>query len=83
MPLINQVVEASLKDGIEHYLSESVESNCHNGKTSKQLKTTHRSFELETPQDHVGCFEPEIVKKRRRFSMKAWITIYYLCMLLS
>ena len=32
---------------------------------SKTIKTETGSFELETPQDRLGSFEPDIVKKRQ------------------
>lgn len=53
---------------MEAHLSDCKEQNqCNrrNGKTSKLLKTGTGSFELTTPRDHDGSFEPEIVKKRQ------------------
>ena len=52
---------------------ESHLSECHggntpnrrNGKMSKTIKSDTGSFELETPRDRLGSFEPEIVKKRQ------------------
>jgi transposase-like protein len=68
-PLIKQIIEASLEGELEsHLLSESKTpelSNRRNGKTSKVLKTGTESFELETPRDRLGTFEPQIVKKRQ------------------
>lgn len=67
-PLIKQIIEASLEGEIEAHLSESNRmdgSNRRNGKTSKLLKTGTESFELETPRDRLGTFEPQIVKKRQ------------------
>lgn len=39
--------------------------NRRNGKLKKFMKTGTGSFELETPRDREGSFEPEIVKKRQ------------------
>jgi putative transposase len=67
-PLIKQIIEASLEGEIDAHLSESKAtdgSNRRNGKTSKLLKTGTESFELETPRDRLGTFEPQIVKKRQ------------------
>lgn len=68
-PLIKQIIEASLEGELEsHLLSESKTpelSNRRNGKTSKVLKTGTESFELETPRDRLGTFEPQMVKKRQ------------------
>src|SRR5436190_22741505 len=66
--LIKQIIEASLDGEIDAHLSESKAadgSNRRNGKTSKLLKTGTESFELETPRDRLGTFEPQIVKKRQ------------------
>jgi len=67
-PLIKQIIEASLEGEIEAHLSDykaTNGSNRRNGKTSKLLKTGTESFELETPRDRLGTFEPQIVKKRQ------------------
>lgn len=66
-PLIKQIIEASLEGELDAHLSEkqSEAGNRRNGKTSKLLKTGTESFELETPRDRAGTFEPQIVKKRQ------------------
>lgn len=67
-PWIKKMVEASLVGEIEAHLSECAEqgvSNRRNGKSKKQLKTGSGSFELETPRDRNGTFEPQLVKKRQ------------------
>jgi putative transposase len=66
--LIKQIIEASLEGELESHLAEPKQSeisNRRNGKTSKLLKTGTESFELETPRDRAGTFEPQIVKKRQ------------------
>jgi putative transposase len=67
-PLIKQLLEAALEGEMDSHLSECREentSNRRNGKMSKTIKSETGSFELETPRDRLGSFEPEIVKKRQ------------------
>src|SRR3990167_5295116 len=65
-PLIKQILEAALEGEMASHLSECDEQgqiNRRNGKTKKIVKTGTGAFELETPRDRDGSFEPEIVKK--------------------
>lgn len=67
-PLLKELLESALEGELEAHLSESREagiSNRRNGKSSKQVQTSSDSFELLTPRDREGSFEPEIVKKRQ------------------
>lgn len=67
-PLIKQIIEASLEAEMEHHLQacdEAEVNNRRNGKGSKTVQTAQGPFELETPRDRAGTFEPEIVKKRQ------------------
>lgn len=67
-PLIKRLLEASLEGEMEAHLvdckAQSI-SNRRNGKLSKTMKTDTGAFELDTPRDREGSFEPEIVKKRQ------------------
>ncbi len=36
-----------------------------NGKSSKRVKTEDGEFELNTPRDRLGSFEPKLVKKHQ------------------
>ena len=66
--LIKQILEAALNGEMEAHLSACKEEqlgNRRNGKTQKTVKTSTGSFELETPRDRGGSFEPEIIKKRQ------------------
>ncbi|RDH41460.1 IS256 family transposase [Zooshikella ganghwensis] len=61
-------VETALNAELEEYLNDSkqaqpTEKNSRNGYSSKQLKTEDGSFELNTPRDRQGSFEPQLVKK--------------------
>jgi putative transposase len=42
-----------------------VSKNRKNGKTSKTIKSTSGSFQLDTPRDRAGTFEPQLVKKHQ------------------
>ena len=66
MPLIKQVVEASLEGEMEaHMESNTSPHNRRNGKSKKQVKCTSGSFELEAPRDRNGDFEPQLIRKRQ------------------
>ena len=62
-PLIKQLTEASLEGEIDSHIADNVVPNRRNGKTKKTIKSTSGSFELETPRDRAGTFEPKVVKK--------------------
>lgn len=67
-PLIKELLESALEGEMDSHLSDcrlDGESNRRNGKMSKLMKTATGSFELNTPRDREGSFEPEIVKKRQ------------------
>ncbi|AXI24031.1 Mutator family [Cardinium endosymbiont of Sogatella furcifera] len=65
-PLIKKLLEASLEGGMAHHLSNaSAVHNRRNGKSCKTLRTSSGSFDLLTPRDRVGSFDPQIVKKRQ------------------
>jgi putative transposase len=67
-PLIKEILEAALDGEIEAHLAENKakgEPNRRNGNLKKTMKTDTGAFELETPRDREGSFEPEIVKKRQ------------------
>ena len=66
-PLIKQALEAALEGEIEAHMDSEDESltNRRNGKTKKMVSGESGTFELETPRDRNGTFEPQIVKKRQ------------------
>lgn len=65
-PLLKRLIEASLEGEIEAHVADTKpEANRRNGKTCKVVKSESGTFELETPRDRNGTFEPEIVKKRQ------------------
>ena len=61
--LVKQLTEMTLQAELDSHLAQDLEKNRKNGYTSKTMKTEHGTFELETPRDRNGSFEPQIVKK--------------------
>jgi putative transposase len=67
-PLLKRFLEKALQAELEVHLEEEKEkANRRNGKGSKRVRSSVGSFDLDTPRDRQGSFEPEIVKKREVF----------------
>ena len=64
-PLIKQLTEAALQAEQEQHLANNPAPNRKNGYTSKTIKSAAGSFDLETPRDRAGTFEPQLVKKHQ------------------
>jgi putative transposase len=67
-PLIKEILEAALDGEMDAHLSTCKaegQVNRRNGNLKKNMKSGTGMFELETPRDRDGSFEPEIVKKRQ------------------
>ena len=64
-PLIKQLTEMALQAELETHLSQDLGRNRKNGTSSKTMKSANGSFELDTPRDRNGSFEPELVKKNQ------------------
>ncbi|WP_027856168.1 IS256 family transposase [Marinobacterium jannaschii] len=62
-PLIKQITEAALGAELDEHLSKDDTSNRRNGSSKKTVKSPSGEFELETPRDRNGSFEPQTVKK--------------------
>ena len=68
--LTKVTVEAALNAELDHHLGyrkneQSSSSNHRNGFTSKTLRTEDGQFEVDTPRDRQGDFEPQLVKKNQ------------------
>jgi transposase-like protein len=66
--LTKVTVEAALNAELDEHLGydrhqASTNDNSRNGYASKTVKTEDGQFELETPRDRDGSFEPQLVKK--------------------
>lgn len=67
-PLIKALLESALEGEMDAHLAEERDdsvSNRRNGKSSKRIQSSTGSFDLTTPRDRTGSFEPEIIKKRQ------------------
>lgn len=68
-PLMKEFLEAALEGEMNSHmatcLEETENQNRRNGKGSKTIQSPMGAFELETPRDREGSFEPQIVKKRQ------------------
>mgnify|MGYP003385651072 FL=1 len=68
--LTKVTVEAALNAELDDHLGydkheQSSSSNSRNGVTRKTLRTEDGQFELDTPRDRQGDFEPQLVKKHQ------------------
>ncbi|WP_191923894.1 IS256 family transposase [Pantoea agglomerans] len=64
-PLIKQLTEAALAAELDSHLAQDIAANRKNGSSKKTLKTPTGAFELATPRDRNGSFEPQLVKKHQ------------------
>lgn len=64
-PLIKQLTEAAMQAELDSHLEQEEAPNRKNGSSSKTVKSTGGSFELKTPRDRAGTFEPQLVKKHQ------------------
>lgn len=66
--MTEQLLEAEMKHhlGYEKYSADGMNSgNNRNGKTSKTVLSDFGQFDLQTPRDRNGLFQPQVVKKRQ------------------
>ncbi|WP_432330481.1 IS256 family transposase [Yersinia enterocolitica] len=64
-PLIKQLTEAALAAELDSHLAQDLEANRKNGSGKKTIKAPTGRFELTTPRDRNGTFEPQLVKKHQ------------------
>jgi putative transposase len=64
-PLIKQLTEAAMQAELEEHLAHEGQPNRKNGSTCKTMKSPAGEFELATPRDRAGTFEPQVVKKHQ------------------
>ncbi|WP_458646961.1 IS256 family transposase [Thermodesulfobium fumaratoxidans] len=65
-PLIKTMVEEALSAEMDSFISQEAlkgNKNRRNGYTSKKVKSSSGTFDLNTPRDRNADFEPQIVKK--------------------
>lgn len=64
-PLIKQLTEAAMQGELGIHLAQDASPNRKNGSTPTTVKCLTSSFELQTPRDRAGTFEPQLVKKHQ------------------
>jgi len=65
-PMIKRVMEVALEGEIEAHIEENQEVKNHrNGHSRKMVKSSVGEFELVTPRERNGSFEPQIMQKRQ------------------
>lgn len=65
-PLIKSFLEEALQGELEGHLSEQEVPNRKNGKSRKRMRSTYGEFDLETPRDRAGNFDPKLIAKRQK-----------------
>ena len=64
-PLVKELVEAALEGELDSHLAREVTANRKNGKSKKTIRSLNGSFELKTPRDRSGTFEPQLIRKHQ------------------
>ncbi len=57
--------EQALEAETDTHPAQEIAPNRRNGKSRKTMKSSSGSFELETPRDRAGTFEPQLIKKHQ------------------
>lgn len=65
--MLKQLTEAALQAELEAHLESDEKPNRKNGFGKKTLKAPSGSFELNTPRDRAGTFEPQLIKKHQTY----------------
>ena len=67
-PLLKDIIEAAMEGEMDQHLKETKENaeNRRNGYTRKNLKSSLGTFEIATPRDREGSFNPQTIEKRQR-----------------
>ena len=66
--LVKDLTQVALQGEMDSHLAENAleeGGNRRNGISKKTVKTAGGSFELESPRDRSGSFEPQLIKKRQ------------------
>ena len=65
-PLLQEFLQAALEEELNTHLDEEQRQsgNRKNGHTSKSVKTSSGTIDIENPRDRSSTFDPQIIKKR-------------------
>lgn len=65
-PMMKRILESMLDSEMDHHIEQEEHAgNRRNGRGGKNLKTSLGRFEIFTPRDRTGSYEPKVVKKRQ------------------
>lgn len=67
-PLLKEILEAAMEGEMDEHLKQTKEQtdNRRNGHTRKNLKSSLGTFEIASPRDRLGSFNPQTIEKRQR-----------------
>jgi len=65
-PLLKAFLEEALKGEIEEHIQTEDIPNRKNGKARKTVRSMLGEFELDTPRDRAGTFDPKLIGKRQK-----------------
>lgn len=65
-PMLKEFIDTALQAELDGYLDDDQreKGNRKNGGTSKRIKTSQGSLEVNTPRDRLSGFSPELIRKR-------------------
>jgi len=68
-PMLKGFIETALEAKMDTHLTpeQRQEGNKRNGKGSKTIKSSEGSFPIDTPQDRLSSFQPQIIKQGNPF----------------
>ena len=66
-PLLKSFIESALESEMQGHLNdaEREQGNKRNGKKTKTIKSSSGALEINTPQDRLSSFDPQLIKKRQ------------------
>ena len=62
-PLSNQLTQSALQAELDNHLQNHDSPNRKNGTSPKTIKSAAGHFQLDTPRDRAGTYEPQRIKK--------------------
>jgi transposase-like protein len=63
-PLIKQLTETAMKTKLDEHLASEQKPNRQNGPSAKTMKNPVAEFELKSPRDNTGTFEPHELDRK-------------------
>lgn len=74
--LLGETIKEMMQAEMDHHLSyekseRSDSDNYRNGYKEKTVNSSFGSMRIEVPQDRKSTFEPQVIKKRQKISLKS------------